>query len=55
MIKSVISNKNPHELYQQMYNNNPQFKKFVKDNENRTIEDIAMEYDIDLNILKQFM
>ena len=30
---------------------NPKFNKFVKENEKKTIEEISLEYDIDLNIL----
>ena len=34
-----------HNLYQSMLEN-PQFREFVKENENKTIEEIAMEYNI---------
>lgn len=54
-IKSIISGKNPEDLYKTMIETNPQFRQFVKDNENKTIEEIAMSYDIDLNLLKKFM
>jgi len=55
MIKNLMNGKNPNELYNSMLNSNPQFKKFVQDNEGKTVEEIAMAYDIDMNILKQFM
>lgn len=55
MIKNALSGKNPDDVYNQLYNTNPQFQKFVNDTKGKTIEDIAMEYDIDLDILKQFM
>lgn len=54
-IKSIIAGKKPEDLYKTMIETNPQFKQFVKDNENKTIEEIAMSYDIDLNLLKKFM
>lgn len=54
-IKSIIAGKNPEDLYKTMIETNPQFRQFVKDNENKTIEEIAMSYDIDLNLLKKFM
>ena len=54
-IKNILSGKNPSELYQNMLQTNPQFRQFVNDNEGKSIEDIALEYDIDLNLLKNFM
>lgn len=53
--KSLMSGKNPDDVYNYMLQNNPQFKKFLQDNQGKTIEDIALAYDIDLNILKQFL
>lgn len=50
-----MTGKNPNELYSQMLKTNPDFKKFVEDNENKTIEQIALDYDIDLSMLKRFM
>lgn len=55
MIKNMLSGKNPTELYQSMMQTDPRFQKFVKENENKSIEDIALEYDLDLNFLKQLM
>lgn len=31
---------------------NPQFSKFVKENENKTIEEIMMDYDINIDFIK---
>lgn len=53
--KSVLSGKNPQTVYNALMQSNPQFRQFVKNNEGKTIEDLALEYDIDLNLLKQFM
>lgn len=55
MIKSLMAGKNPSDMYNTMLQTNPQFQKFVKDNEGKSVEDIALAYDIDLSILKQFM
>lgn len=55
ILKTLLYGKNPKALYTEMIQTNPQFRKFVKDNEGKTIEDIAMEYDIDLSILNQFL
>lgn len=46
MQKETINN-----LYHSMLEN-AEFKKFVKENENKTIEEIAMEYDIKLELIK---
>lgn len=40
------------ELFKKMLCNND-FQKFVKDNENKTIEEIAIEYDIDIDLVKK--
>lgn len=55
MISNLLKNKNPNELYNQMLQTNPQFKKFVDENEGKTIEEIALAYDIDLDLIKKFM
>lgn len=55
MLKNLLSGKNPDEVYNYMLKNNPQFRQFVNDNRNKSIEDIALAYDIDINLLKQFM
>lgn len=43
------------ELFNNMLKTNSQFRKFVKDNEEKSIEDIAMEYDIDIEAIKKYM
>ena len=53
--KSLMSGKNPEDVYNYMLQNNPQFKQFINDTKGKTIEDIALAYDIDLNLIKQFM
>lgn len=46
-LKIIIEN-----IYDTMQRTNPEFKSFLAENENKTIEDIAMEFDIDLEVLK---
>lgn len=53
--KSLMSGKNPQDVYNYMLQNNPQFKKFIEDNKGKSLEDIALAYDIDLNLIKKFM
>lgn len=55
MLKNVLAGKNPQDVYNYLLQTNPEFKKFVEDNQGKTIEDIALSYDIDLNLIKQFM
>lgn len=42
-------------MYNNLLRNNPQFRQFVKENEGKSIQDIAMEYDLDLSILKNLI
>lgn len=44
----------PNKVYQDMLKNNPQFAKFVKDNEGKTPEQIAKDNGIDPSILELF-
>lgn len=41
-----------HDLYLSMLNN-PCFSDFVKNNENKTIEEIAIEYDVKIELIKE--
>lgn len=46
-IQQILSAiKNPEELYKQMYENNPEFKKFIDDNKGLSVEQIAEKYGI---------
>lgn len=54
-MKMFLAGKNSNEVYNNMLQNNPEFRKFVNDTKGKSIEDIALEYDIDLNILKQLL
>ena len=54
-LASQIKNGNPNVLYQQMLNNNPQFRQFVEQNKGKTIEQIANENGIDVNALMQII
>lgn len=51
-IKSMLAGKNPDEFYNQLMQDNPQFKKFVEDNKGKSPEQIARENGIDFNLLK---
>lgn len=51
-IKNMLEGKNADELYNNMIQNNPQFKDFVEQNKGKSIEQIAKENGINPNILK---
>ena len=46
---------NPDQIAMQMMQNNPQFRKFVESNKGKTPEQIAKEYGIDLNQIKNML
>lgn len=47
--------RNPKEVYEEMMNSNPDFRKFVEENKNKSIQQIASDYNVDPNLLKQFI
>ena len=54
LIKMLRSG-NPEQAFQQMMQNNPQFRQFVEQNKGKTPEQVAREYGVDLNQLKSMM
>lgn len=57
-VKSIISNiqnKNPDELYNQLMQDNPNFRKFIEDNQGKTPEQIAQENNIDIERIKNYI
>lgn len=46
---------NPGAIFNDMMNKNPQFRQFVEENKGKSVEQIAQEHNIDMNLLKQFM
>ena len=51
-IKNMLEGKNADELYNNMLQNNPQFKAFVEQNKGKSIEQIAKENGINPQLLK---
>jgi len=45
----------PQDIYNRLLQTNPQFKKFVEDNKDKTPEQIAQENGVDINMLQQLM
>lgn len=54
-IINQIKNGNVNEIYNRMINTNPNFKSFVDNNKDKSIEQIAKENNIDYNMLKQLI
>lgn len=53
MLKTILSGQDPDVLFNQMVNNNPQFKRFVEENEGKSPEQIAREHGINPELLKR--
>lgn len=53
VVKMVKSN--PQEMFNSMMQSNPQFAEFVKANQNKTPQEIAQAYGIDLDAISNFM
>ena len=45
-LANQLKQSNPEALFNQMYNSNPQFKSFIDDNRDLSIQDIAQKYGI---------
>lgn len=54
-VKQMLQGGNPNVIYQQMMQNNPQFRQFVSDNQGKSPEQIAQAYGIDMNTIKQLL
>lgn len=50
-IMNMLRGGNPAEIAANMARQNPEFAKFVEANKNKSVQDLANEYGIDLNIL----
>ena len=53
-LAKMLNGGNPQQFAMNMIQNNPQFKQFYEANKNKTIDQIASENGIDLNMLAQF-
>lgn len=51
-IKNMLEGRNADDIFNEMLENNPQFKQFVEMNKGKPIEQIAKENGINPNILK---
>lgn len=49
------ANGNPQKLFDNMMRTNPQFAQFVNQCRGKSIEQIAREYNVDLNVLNKFI
>lgn len=51
----TLSSQNPDQIFAYMLKTNPKFAEFVDANKGKSIEQMASDYNIDLNAIKQFM
>lgn len=54
-LMKMLQSGNPEQAFQQMMQNNPQFRQFVEANRGKTPEQVAQEHGIDLSQLKSMM
>ena len=54
-LMKMLQSGNPEQAFQQMMQNNPQFRQFVETNKGKTPEQVAREHGIDLSQLKNMM
>lgn len=54
-VLKMLRSGNPDQIAQQMMQNNPQFRQFVEANRGKTPEQVAREYGVDLNQLKNMI
>lgn len=52
---NALKQGNPDYMFQQMIKNNPQFKSFVDANKDKTVQEIADSYGIDINTISQLL
>lgn len=54
-LKQMMNGQNPQAVYNSLMQNNPQFAKFVRDNQGKSLQQIAQENGIDFNQLRNFL
>ena len=55
MVAKLMSGRNPQEVFEEMVQQNPQFRQFVEQNKGKTPEQVAKEHGIDLSRFKNMM
>ena len=54
-MRSLLSAKNPGELYAQLMQSSPQFRSFVQKNQGKSWEQIAQENNVNPDLVRRFM
>lgn len=54
-VLNLLSSNDPNKVFNQLIRSNPQFASFVDANKGKSIEQIASENNIDLNMIRQFL
>lgn len=47
--------RDPSAAYEEMMENNPEFRKFVEENKHKSIEQIAMDYNVDPSCIRNYL
>lgn len=55
MIMQMLKGGNPEAIAMSIANQNPQFAKFISENKGKTVDQLASEFGIDLNMVKQLL
>jgi hypothetical protein len=54
-VVNMLKSGNPQAIMNQMMQTNPQFAQFVNENKGKSVDQIAKDYNVDLNSIRQFM
>ena len=55
MLNSILKGKNPEAVFNELMQNNPQFRQFAEANRNIAPEQIAQNFGVTPDLIKQFM
>lgn len=54
-LTKAMEGKSSQDVFDYIINNSHHFKKFVEDNKNKSLEDIVLAYNLDLDIIKRYI
>lgn len=54
-LKQLLQGNDPKEVAMRLAQRNPAFAQFVQENKDKTVEQIASDYGVDINLIKNFL
>lgn len=54
-IMNLLRSGNPNQMLNQMISNNPQFRDFYEKNKNKSVEQIASDYGVDIGMVRNIL